>query len=310
MERFTVSYRIFAANEIEAQKRAEAIALEQTVEIPRDVVPSGYIEDTIMGNVEDISYEDEGKFISKISYSPDSVGDELPQLINVIFGNSSIQKDLKVIGLQLGTDMQKRFPGAKFGIEGIRQKANAPQGGLISPVIKPQGSSADTLAEISYRCALAGAEIIKDDHGLTNQHMAPFKERVEIICAAIARANQETGGSTLYFPNIAGHSKDLMEYAQFAKQAGAGGVLIMPGLLGFDLINRLARDENFNLPIMSHPTFLGPYVLSENTGLTHAMMFATLQRIAGTDISIFPNVGGRFGFSADECQSIAKECRR
>ncbi len=139
--------------------------------------------------------------------------------------------------------------------------------------------------------------------------MAPFKERVEKICAAIVRANQETGGSTLYFPNIAGHSKDLMEYAQFAKQAGAGGVLIMPGLLGFDLINRLARDENFNLPIMSHPTFLGPYVLSENTGLTHAMMFATLQRIAGTDISIFPNVGGRFGFSADECQSIAKECR-
>ena len=154
--------------------------------------------------------------------------------------------------------MQKRFPGAKFGIEGIRQKANAPKGGLISPVIKPQGSSAETLAEISYRCALAGAEIIKDDHGLTNQHMAPFKERVEKICAAVAKSNQETGGSTLYFPNIAGHSKDLIEYAQFAKQAGAGGVLIMPGLLGFDLINRLARDENFNLPIMSHPTFLGP----------------------------------------------------
>ncbi len=122
MERFTVSYRIFAANDSEAQKRAEAIALEQTVEIPRDVVPSGYIEDTIMGKVEDISHEADGKFISKISYSPDSVGDELPQLINVIFGNSSIQKDLKVIGLQLGTDMQKRFPGAKFGIEGVRKK--------------------------------------------------------------------------------------------------------------------------------------------------------------------------------------------
>ena len=38
-------------------------------------------------------------------------------------------------------------------------------------------------------------------------------------------------------------------------------------------------------------------------------MFGTLQRLAGADISIFPNVGGRFGFSAAECISIADACR-
>ena len=309
MERFYVSYRIFASNESEALKRAEGIALEQTVEIPRDVVPSGYIEDTIMGKVEDIEYETGETFTANISYSPDSAGDELPQLINVIFGNSSIQKGLKVIGFELGEEMSKRFPCARFGIKGIRERANKAEGGLISPVIKPQGSSADTLAEISYRCALAGAEIIKDDHGLTNQHMAPFQERVEKICIAVEKANKETSGSTLYFPNIAGHSKDLQDYARFAKDAGAGGVLVMPGLFGFDLINRLVKDKTFDLPIMAHPSFLGPYVLSPDTGLTHAMMFGALQRLAGTDISIFPNVGGRFGFSAEECQSIVKDCR-
>ena len=270
MERFYVSYRIFASNESEALKRAEGIALEQTVEIPRDVVPSGYIEDTIMGKVEDIEYETGETFTANISYSPDSAGDELPQLINVIFGNSSIQKGLKVIGFELGEEMSKRFPCARFGIKGIRERANKAEGGLISPVIKPQGSSADTLAEISYRCALAGAEIIKDDHGLTNQHMAPFQERVEKICIAVEKANKETSGSTLYFPNIAGHSKDLQDYARFAKDAGAGGVLVMPGLFGFDLINRLVKDKTFDLPIMAHPSFLGPYVLSPDTGLTHA----------------------------------------
>ena len=44
-------------------------------------------------------------------------------------------------------------------------------------------------------------------------------------------------------------------------------------------------------------------------GFTHAMMFGVLQRLSGADISIFPNVGGRFGFSADECRSIADACR-
>jgi len=308
LERFSVIYRVFAGNEKEASQRAEAISLEQTVEIPRDVVPSGYIEDVILGQIEDISYETRGQFIVTISYSPDSVGTELPQLLNVIFGNSSIQRGLKVLGLNLGTELTKRFPGAKFGITGVRKRSNRPTGGLIAAVIKPQGSSIDDLVRISRRCALAGADMIKDDHGLTNQYMAPFKERCERICSAVKEANAKTGGSTLYFPNIAGHSNEVNNFAQFAKNVGAGGVLMMPGLFGFGEINRLAGDIDFDLPIMSHPSFLGPHVLSEDTGFTHGMMFGVLQRLAGADISIFPNVGGRFGFTAAECRSIAEQC--
>jgi len=308
MERFTVSYRVFARNEAEAQQRAEDIALEQTVEVPRDVVPPGYIEDVIMGQIEDIAFEAQGQFILKISYSPDSVGSELPQLLNVIFGNSSIQRGLKVVAFDPGEELTRRFSGARFGIDGIRKRSGRRKGGLIAAVIKPQGSSAKDLAAISYQCALAGADIIKDDHGLTNQHMAPFKERCEAICNAVNKANAETGGSTLYFPNIAGQSTDCLDFARFAKAAGAGGALILPGLFGFDLIHQLARDDAFDLPIMAHPSFLGPFVLSQDTGFSHAVMFGVLQRLAGADISIFPNVGGRFGFSAAECLSIVERC--
>ncbi len=41
MERFSIFYRVFAQSEREAQQRAEDIALEQKIEIPRNVVPSG-----------------------------------------------------------------------------------------------------------------------------------------------------------------------------------------------------------------------------------------------------------------------------
>jgi S-methyl-5-thioribulose 1-phosphate isomerase len=307
--RFAVTYRIFARSGDEARERAAEIALEQTVEIPRDVVPHGYVEDEILGRVVSVADEGEGRFLARISYSPESVGDDLPQLLNVIFGNSSIQKGTKVVGLELGKTLADRFPGARFGIAGVRRLAERPAGGLISPVIKPQGSDAATLAEIAYRCALAGADIVKDDHGLTDQHMAPFRERCEIVSAAVARANRETGSKCLYMPNLAGRSADLMNYARFAKDSGAGGVLVLPGLFGFDLIRRLASDDTFDLPIMSHPSFLGSHVLSDTFGFTHGMMFGVLQRLAGADISIFPNVGGRFGFSAAECGSIADACR-
>ena len=309
MPRFVVTYRIFASEIEEASERAAGIALEQTVEIPRDVVPRGYVEDEIVGKVESVTEEEQGRHLARISYSPDSVSDELPQLLNVIFGNSSLQKGIKVVDLELGSTLAERFRGARFGVAGVRRLTRRATGGLISPVIKPQGSDAATLADIAYRCALAGADIVKDDHGLTDQHMAPFKKRCEMVCAAVARANRETGGSCLYMPNLAGRSADLMEYARFAKDCGAGGVLVMPGLFGFDLVRRLAVDATFGLPIMTHPTFLGSYVLSDTLGFTHAAMFGTLQRLAGADISIFPNVGGRFGVSAAECSSIADACR-
>lgn len=309
MQRFAVTYRIFAADAAEARTRAEGIALEQTVEVPPDVVPEGYIANEIVGKIEEIGPEGEGRFRATLSYSPDSAGHELTQFFNVIFGNSSIQKGLKVIGINPGADMLARHPGPRFGIEGIRALAGRAHGGMIAPVLKPQGLGSDALAHIAYLCARAGADIVKEDHGITDQHMAPFRERVEKTAAAVARANAETGGRSLYFPSLAGRPQDFEGNIRFARDAGADGLLIMPGLLGFGVVDRIARDDSLNLPVMTHPAFLGPFVLSHDTGFTHGMMFGTLQRLAGADISVFPNVGGRFGFTAEECGEIANACR-
>lgn len=309
MERFTVTYRVFAADAAEARARAEGIALEQTVEVPEDVVPEGYIADEIVGQIEEIGQEGEGRFRATLSFSPDSAGHELTQFFNVIFGNSSIQKGLKVIGIDPGAEMLARHPGPRFGIEGIRKLAGRARGGMIAPVLKPQGLDADSLAKIAYLSARAGADVVKEDHGITDQHMAPFRERVEKTAAAVRKANDETGGHSLYFPSLAGRPQDIEDNIRFAKEAGADGLLIMPGLLGFGVVDRIARDDALDMPVMTHPAFLGPYVLSDNTGFTHGMMFGTLQRLAGSDISVFPNVGGRFGFTAEECGEIADACR-
>ncbi len=88
-----------------------------------------------------------------------------------------------------------------------------------------------------------------------------------------------------------------------------GGILLMPGLLGFDIVNHFSRDAAFDLPIMTHPSFLVHMFCLRTQGFTHAIMFGVLQRLAGSDISVFPNVGGRFGFSVAECKSIADACR-
>ncbi|VAW18046.1 ribulose-bisphosphate carboxylase-like protein; rubisco-like protein, partial [hydrothermal vent metagenome] len=168
-KRFGVSYRIFAASEDEAEGRASDIALEQTVEIPSDVVPAGYIGDVVVGDVASVIAESENSYVAKIKYSLDAVGDGFSQLLNVVFGNSSIKKGLKVIGLTPNKQLMELFGGANFGAAGLRTLVGRKQGGFVCPVIKPVGSTSEQLAEIAYMCARAGADIIKEDHGLANQ---------------------------------------------------------------------------------------------------------------------------------------------
>jgi ribulose-bisphosphate carboxylase large chain len=315
MERFEVTYRIFAADQSGAEERAGIIALENTVEVPRDVVPAGYIEDVVLGRVEDVVIETEGTWLGRISYHIDAVGRELPQFLNVVLGNASILRGVKAIGLTANTDVLNRFPGARFGIDGLRELSGLTHGGFVAPVIKPQGSTAATLAELCYVTARAGADIVKEDHGLANQDAAPFRERVRLCAEAVARANAERVNAgnvsrSLYFANIGGHGDNVRDLAMYAKEAGAHGIILIPGLFGFDAINRLARDPDFGLPIMSHPSHIGPYILSPDTGYSHGMLFGDLMRIAGADIVVFPNHGGRFGFSVTECDEIVSACRR
>lgn len=314
MERFTVTYRLVAETHKAAHELADAIALEDTVEIPRDVVPTGYIEDVVLGRVDGITPVQPGIWQAHISYHIDAVGWELPQLLNVILGNASILSGVKAIDLTPNDDLRARFPGARFGAAGLRRLTRRMRGGYVCPVIKPQGSDTDTLARLCYLTARAGADIIKEDHGLANQDAAPFRTRIPACAEAVARANAERaaeGDTTraLYLPNIGGHGDQTRELAYFAKASGADGILLIPGLLGFDAMNRLAQDPDFALPIMAHPSHLGPYLLSPDHGYSHRMLLGQMMRLAGADISVFPNYGGRFGFTQAECAEIATACR-
>lgn len=309
MGRFAVTYRLRAASRAEAQARAEAIALEQTVEIPRDVVPPGPIEDEILGRVEEIGALAEGVWQTTLSYAPDSAGDEFTQFLNVVFGNSSIQAGIRVTGISLDETMAARFAGPRFGIDGLRRLCGRAQGGMIAPVLKPMGLGPADFASLAAGCVRGGADIVKEDHGLAGQPTAPFRARVEAVCKAVAKARSETGRRTLYFPNLSGPAERIEDNLRFLKDAGADGVLVMPGLFGFGLVHRIARDAGLDLPVMTHPSFLGPYVLAPDNGIDHGVMFGLIQRLAGADISVFPNVGGRFGFSGAECRQIAQACR-
>jgi ribulose-bisphosphate carboxylase large chain len=308
--RFTVTYFVRASDRDEAKARALDIALEQTLEIPRNCVPPGYVEDEILGRLESLKQDPAGRagYLAAISYSDDDVGGDFLQFLNIVFGNSSIKPGLRVEDIELSPGVLQLCNGPRHGIAGLRARAGIGDTPLLMSAIKPVGLSTAELARLAHDFALGGMHYVKDDHGLVDQKTSPFEERLRACIEAVGEANAKSGGKASFVPNITGPATLMAERARLAQDAGAGGIMIAPALAGYDIIRTLAADPDFSLPIVSHPAFSGANVVSPDCGFSHRSFFGTLHRLMGADAVIYPNFGGRFGFTREECISIAKAC--
>lgn len=305
--RFTVNYHLSGVStQYDAVEKANAICIEQTVEFPADLLPPGDIPDQIVGRLERLERCDDDGFETTISYPIEAAGGELTQFLNVVFGNSSIKPGIRVERFDLPDSLLASFRGPRFGRLGLRDLLHIHDRPLLCTAVKPLGLSPRELAAMTYQFALGGIDLIKDDHGLADQPFCPFQERVERCAEAVERANRETGVNCIYVANITAPVNAIVARARAAKAAGAGGLMIAPGLAGLDAIRCIADDDTIAMPILSHPSFQGSFVTSAESGIAHYALYGQIMRLAGADAVIYPNYGGRFTFSRDECRRIVE----
>jgi S-methyl-5-thioribulose 1-phosphate isomerase len=307
-ERFSVTY-LLTGSEDEARALAEVIKIEQSVEFPAALIPDGDIRDHLVGRVEALRAAGEGRYYATISFAVESAGRELTQLLNMMWGTGSLLSNLKVDRVKLPDSLLDAYRGPRFGTQGFREILQVFDRPLLCTAIKPMGLSPADLAEMAYRCALGGIDIIKDDHGITDQLFCPFEERVARVAEAVARANRETGLHCVYAANITGPADRIIERALYARKAGATALLISPALTGFDAMRLVADDDRIALPVLSHPAHTGHYVVSPTHGFSYYSFYGQIQRLAGADASIYVNSGGRFDVTADDCKWAARGCR-
>lgn len=304
-ERFTAVYHLAGTAE-EAESYARDICLEQTVEFPEDLISRADIREQIFGRVASLETVEEGVVEAKIEFPIETAGVELTQLFNVLFGNISIKPGYRLARFELPESMLGLYRGPRFGREGLRDLVQVHDRPLLSTAIKPMGMSPAELADYAYQFALGGIDLIKDDHGLADQSFVRFGERVKALSDAVRRANQETGLRCLYLPNVTAPVDQMLTRARLAREAGAGGLLISPGLSGWDAMRWIADDDDVSLPVMSHPAFLGSFTMSPTDGIAHRALYGQMMRLAGADAVIFPNYGGRFSFSEAQCRDIIR----
>lgn len=301
-ERFAVEYSLFGTRS-DVEQIAFAIIVEDTVEFPYELLPDGEIKDQIVGKIEELTEVSENHFKLVVSYAIEITAFTIAQFLNVVLGNISLMPNIKVERFTLPTSLAAKFSGPRFGREGIRKLFDVPTRPLLCTALKPMGLTYKELAEMGYQVAKGGIDIIKDDHGISNQPFSHFKDRVQATQEAIEKANSETGSRSIYLPNITGRADELLENAYFAKKTGCGGLMVLPAHIGWDSVRMLAEDDSLNLPIMSHVAFHGSYIISPTEGFSPFAWIGQVARLAGSDMSIFVNFGCRFSSTVEECLS-------
>ena len=283
----------------EAGHRAQQLALEQSIEMLASSVTDRHVLDTMVARVGEVAADGNGAHTARLELSADSVGEDAGQLMNMLFGNSSLQPDVELIDIELPAALARVWGGPNHGIDGMRRHTGAFERPLTCTALKPIGLPVDALAHMCSAFTEAGIDVIKDDHGWANQRSAPFANRVRACQQAVTAVNaQRTRGRTLYAPSLHGHFNDMRSQIELARGEGVQIVLIAPMVCGVATLVALKREFE-DMMFIAHPA-LGGLRISPQA------LFGKLFRLFGADAVIFPNHGGRFSFPRDICVAIAK----
>src|SRR5579885_2772257 len=296
--RLVATYRIRTdADSID--ERARAIALEQSVEAPLAAVRDKTVLSDIVGEVRRIVDRGDA-FEVEIALAAATIGGDAGQLLNMLFGNTSLHDDVTLAAIDLPEDLVAAFQGPSHGLNGLRRRVEAGARPLTASALKPQGLPPDALAALAHDLALGGLDFVKDDHGLANQAFSAFEARVPACAAALRAAQRVTGRPTRYVPSLSGDRAAMERQIALARGEGVDTFLIAPAIAGPSTLQALRRAHP-DLAFLAHPTLTGARVAPD--------VYARLFRLFGADASIFPNYGGRFGYSEATCGEIADALR-
>ena len=302
MELLRVTYHL-DVDEASAEARAEAMAREQTVEVPREVaLRDPVVAREALGRVEKLEEDPEGGIRATLAYPVATTALDVAQFLNVVFGNSSLHDDVRCLDIDPPPSLLAALGGPCFGVPGLRRATGAVGRPLTCTAIKPMGLATPALAALAGTFARAGIDVVKDDHGLADQPWSPFRERVRACLGAVERAADETGHRTVYAPNLIGTPRRVLDALRYAEDAGVRAVLVSPMLIGLPFFSELCQ-RRASVPVLAHPAFGGALRFAPEA------LFGRLLRLLGADAVIFVSFGSRFRQSEQSCRRIADGLR-
>lgn len=230
--------------------------------------------------------EEEISYFIQLAFPSVNVGQGLPGLLTMLLGNdASTSSQAKLVDLQFTDKMLDAFPGPRFGIEGIRRLTGVYDRPLLLSMIKPcTGITPEQGAQIFYRAAKGGLDIIKDDELLGSTSFSRPADRVRHYQAAAKAVFEETGKRCLYAVNITDAATKVRDNLNAVLDAGAQAVMINFAAVGYSTVQEIA--ENCPVPILGHCAGAGMFYEGVESGMSSPIAAARLPRLCGIDMQV------------------------
>src|SRR2546422_115577 len=150
--RLRVTYHLACSSRLAAAK-ARDIAFEQTVELPADAVPPG-VAAHFAGRVESVDTLGRGRSRAVISFDPGAVCGDLPQLLNLLFGNISLKAGILIAGLEWPDELLTALRGPLLGIAGLRELTGARGRPLLCTALRSEEHTSELQSRLHLVCRL------------------------------------------------------------------------------------------------------------------------------------------------------------
>ncbi|MFX0194633.1 MAG: RuBisCO large subunit C-terminal-like domain-containing protein, partial [Candidatus Hodarchaeota archaeon] len=253
---------------------------------------------------------DERNYIYQVAFPICNQSDQIPLMLTAIIGNISMGGKLKLLDIRFPEKWLKTFKGPKFGIEGIRKLLKVPERPLLNNMIKPcSGWTPKQGAQLFYRAAVGGCDVVKDDELIANMDYCQIVDRVTLFMEEVDRAREIKGEETLYTVNITDRIPNLRENAYAVQEAGGNALMVNYLVVGLSALRWLAEDPKIKLPILAHMDFAGVWYMSPYHGVSSFLTLGKLARIAGSDIVVYPAPYGKAPNLEMNFKAVAKTMR-
>lgn len=309
-ETILATYRLGLTPHDSLEKKAEAIALGQTVgawtPLP-ETDPAvwaqhrGEVVGTERLPAGQAGLTDGTAGLARIAFPTANCEPTIAVLLTMVFGKVSLDGRIKLLTLEFPPGWLAQFSGPKFGIPGLRQRLGLADQPLTMAIFKPcVGLSAQQLGAIFYELGVGGLDLIKDDEILPDLPTAPTEHRLEACLKAADRVKRETGRTVLYAINLTAPPGMLRQRAVELQALGATCFLLNALAYGWPVLEELAGDPGIRVPIIAHPALSGGLCGSPEHGMSYPLVLGTLMRLAGADIVLYPAHYGTFPFPAQD----------
>jgi ribulose-bisphosphate carboxylase large chain len=272
----------------QAAHRARLLAVEQSIAMPPEAIGDGRVLDEVAARVERVEPQADGTSLARLRLASETVGDDAGQLMNMLFGNCSLQPDVELVDVEVPAALARAFGGPSLGVEGLRRLTGASGRPLTCTALKPIGSTVEQLAGLCRNFDEAGIDVIND--------------RVAACQRVVQEADEVSGRRSVYAPSLYGTHVQMQRQIELARTHGVAAFLIAPLICGLATFNALRR-EHPDAAFIAHPALGGAGRIAP------PVLLGKLFRLLGADAVIFPNHGGRFTYDAETCAAIARNCR-